>query len=69
MLESLRDKKRPASVGIWPTSPSKLACVIGFQTLDELPTVHRLVQGDARDMSFNHELSYDLFRLSDFFLA
>ena len=26
--------------------------VVGQQTIDEIPTVHRLVQGDARDLSF-----------------
>ena len=34
--------------------------VVGQHTIDELPTVHRLVQGDARDLSFIPDASIHL---------
>jgi modification methylase len=34
--------------------------VVGQHTIDELPTVHRLVQGDARDLSFISDASIHL---------
>ncbi|HZM03925.1 MAG TPA: site-specific DNA-methyltransferase [Candidatus Saccharimonadales bacterium] len=34
--------------------------VVGQQTIDEIPTMHRLVQGDARDLSFIPDASIHL---------